>query len=459
MSQDEVETSPPVERLHPLTVVTQAWILLVGAVWVGVQSVLRGEFSISNIGWQLWVFLAVLLIQLVQGIGKAWFTRFAATDNHFKIETKFIWQSSKRITFNKIQSVNVSQPFAARLLGLARLTIEVGANEDYTVEFLSKARAEELRSYLLARSSEAKIDAPEAAQKSGLPEDTEPGELPLDTEPTPAISVQPEQEGAALVKASPLRLLFAGIASFYFLVAMLIALGTLWAALSGGMWAVFFTAFFAIGAALYRTVVLNWNFTLFRTPSGVRLTRGLTALHTRNIPVHRIQGLAITQGLLWRPFGFYRVQVAVLGGLSSGESENVASPELLPVGTWEDVQQVLTAVWPSVDPAALVWEPQPEKAKWLTPLSFRYRGWTLTPDLIASRRGWLLRRIDLVPYARMQSAGLRAGPLQRRLGLAVVSPHISMGPVHADAGHLPESDAVSLLHEISERARQARHEA
>lgn len=279
MSQ-EIAAEPPVERPHPLTMVTQAWILLVGAAWVGVQSLLTGEFSLNRLSWQVWIFLVILAFQLVEGIGKAWFTRFVATDSHFKIELRFIWQSSKRVTFSKIQQVDVSQPFAARLLGLAKLTIEVGANENYTVEFLSKARAEELRAYLLERASEARAadnaaterdDSQEVAAAPVLtaaPQARPGGETVVTAAPVLTAAPQARPGAETVVTASPLRLLFAGVASFYFLVAMLVAAGTLWAALNGGAWAIFFTAFFAIGAALYRTVVLNWNFTLSRTPGG-----------------------------------------------------------------------------------------------------------------------------------------------------------------------------------------------
>ena len=52
----------------------------------------------------------------------------------------------------KVQSIDVVQPFVARLFGLAALQIDVGSGAGKKIEFLHRTRAYQLRDYLLARA-------------------------------------------------------------------------------------------------------------------------------------------------------------------------------------------------------------------------------------------------------------------------------------------------------------------
>ena len=82
-----------------------------------------------------------------------------------------------------------------------------------------------------------------------------------------------------------------------------------------------------------RRVISMFNFTLAESPRGLRITRGLTNLTSQSVPVNRIQGVKVSQPLLWQPAGWYRVDVDILGyGQSDGENnERHATSVLLPV--------------------------------------------------------------------------------------------------------------------------------
>lgn len=438
---------PPVERPHPLTALAQAWILFVAAAWGLAQEFLTGDAD-GVFGWQMWVLIALSAIQLVQGVAQAWFTKFVATDSQFLIETKFVWRSSKRITFGKIQSIDVTQPFAARLMGLARLTVEVGASNNYTIEFLSRRRAEELRLYLLERAHESQVasrPAPELTTTAS--EDAEQVELAA----SPA-TPEPEQ----VIRIPGQRLLVATTSNLSFAILVVASLVSLVFVVLGQPLTLFFVWFLPLGAMFYSQVVQNWNFTLSTTQQGLRVTRGATSLSSRNIPLHRVQGVVVSQGLLWRALGLYEVRLTVLGGALNADADSGTSANLMPAGTWEEARRVVAAVWPEIDLDALEWVGQPRAAKWLTPLNFKFRAWSQNLDVLASRRGALGRRIDLVPYARMQSMSISKGPLQRKLGLAILEPHITSGPVHVQAGYLPGDYAPVLLQQVAGRARHAR---
>ncbi|NLE19066.1 MAG: PH domain-containing protein, partial [Propioniciclava sp.] len=127
------------ERLHPLTPFVNLWIGVVALGWFVVSSVLQGDPIWNDLGemrerlqdmpW--WVFLVAggVVIGLGTGYWSWWTTRFVIDDQEFRLENTGAFQESKRIAFSRIQSVDVTQPFAARLLGLAQVKIDVGADD------------------------------------------------------------------------------------------------------------------------------------------------------------------------------------------------------------------------------------------------------------------------------------------------------------------------------------------
>ncbi len=80
------------------------------------------------------------------------FTRFVIDADELRVDTGAIFRRSIRVAFDKVQSIDVVQPFAARLFGLAELQIDVGSHERSKLRYLSLGRAYALRDYLLARA-------------------------------------------------------------------------------------------------------------------------------------------------------------------------------------------------------------------------------------------------------------------------------------------------------------------
>ncbi|HXF79066.1 MAG TPA: TOBE domain-containing protein, partial [Usitatibacter sp.] len=56
-----------------------------------------------------------------------YFTRFVIDDEELRIETGAVFKQSKKVPFARLQSVDIIQPFAARLFRLAELRLEAGA--------------------------------------------------------------------------------------------------------------------------------------------------------------------------------------------------------------------------------------------------------------------------------------------------------------------------------------------
>ena len=73
----------------------------------------------------------------------------------------------------------------------------------------------------------------------------------------------------------------------------------------------------AILAQLRRQVVSmmrDADFKLFRTPTGVRISSGMTSTVNRTIHFDRIQGVRLVEPFWWRRFGWARVKLDIAGG-------------------------------------------------------------------------------------------------------------------------------------------------
>ena len=89
----------------------------------------------------------------VAGFFTWYFTRFVIDDEELRIETGWIFKKSKKIPFERLQSVDIIQPLAARIFGLAELRLEAGAGDSTTkLRYLTRRQATRLRDYLLTRA-------------------------------------------------------------------------------------------------------------------------------------------------------------------------------------------------------------------------------------------------------------------------------------------------------------------
>lgn len=432
------------ERPHPLTPLVQAWIWLVGtALFVGRQLLETPDLTglpLTRLPPWLLGFVALMVLSLGVNLWNWWTTRFVVTEHELRVEHRGLQHESKRVAYTRIQSVDLTQPFAARLLGLAQLSIDVGADATIRLQYLSRTRASELRDALLHRAHgrRAPVEGvPTSAWDDSGARDrvllhVPPGELIL---------------GAAL---SHELLLLIGVTAIPLVAGVIVGQ----VLLVGGA---LVPMLVAIGGFLSRRVIGQFNYTLAETPAGLRISRGLTSLSSGTVPTHRVQAIRIAEPVLWRRIGRARVDLAVLGsgGLTSDEDQAGSSSIMVPIGRPADVRVALRAVWPGLDLDALALRPAPARARPAAPLTLPSvaHGWD---DLVVVfRRGWWTRTTWIIPHARLQSALIEQGPLTRRLDVATVS--LFTGELVGRATTLMEADeARAFVFAEMARARTAR---
>ncbi|MBK7822480.1 MAG: PH domain-containing protein [Tessaracoccus sp.] len=469
-----------VERPSPLTGLARAAISLGAGAFLVIREMTESGGLDGLSGSTLWIGLGLLAVATIAGISGllTWrTTTFIADDDEFRIERRLISQTSTRIDYTKVQSVDLTQPLAARILGLAKVHIDVGGAGGQDLVYLSLARAEALRAHLIAKArshrATAAPSAPEGAAgalpEGDLPESilsegevrdaAAPGGEPLSTSPPAGldgggISQAPEE----LVVAIPPRNLLLG--TFF-------STATLWALAGAGIvlaisflthttftkWA----AIIGIVGWAWRQTGGNWGFRMTRQDGALRVRRGALSTKSQSLRPSRIQAIAIRQDILHRVTGLYQMSVTVLGyGNPIEDEDHATNAVLLPYGTWEDVLRVLDAIWPEVDLSQITPHPQPERARWLTPLTFDTHTWGIGEHVIVAQHGLLTQTRSIVPHRRMQSASISQGPLQRRLGLASIEIHTTTGPVNLEIYHLDAAIARQVLEDQVSLARAAR---
>ncbi|GAA0579738.1 PH domain-containing protein [Kribbella sandramycini] len=423
-------TEPVGARLHPLTPFVKGWGYFVGGGLILVNNEsLRSNLEIAGIG-----LLGVLIGGILLGALSWWFTKWQLTDDAIRVDSGFLFRRTRIIRFDRIQAIDVAQPFVARIFGMAELRMDVagGGKSDGKLSYFRYAEAGELRTLLLVRAKGEQVAEQQLAQ--------------------------PEPEALLVVPTS--RLLGATLLSS----TVIGSAGALIWLIVATMVLDFHIGLFAglplllgVVQPIWKQVVGNHGFTLSQTDHGLRTKRGLIDVQRQTIPPGRVQGLLITEPLIWRLLGWSRVELDIAGvaGKDEGDDE-LQGAQLLPVGERAEVAGVLARVLPGFNLDAIQLQRAPERAKWLRPIGWRYLSYGADDQVFVTTSGWVSRRTSIVLHHKTQSVRLAQGPLQRKLNLADVHIDTPLGPTNAVALHRDANEAAWLTGAQANQARVAR---
>ena len=358
---------------------------------------------------------AVLVLILVAGSIDWWFTRYSLDDLAIHRRSGFLFKKNRTIRLESVQSVDISRPLVARLLGLSELRFEVadGSSEALHIKYVSARKAEVLRRTAMASINLLRSEA------AGRPVDVLPDSMQISAERMPdadqlhqpfeasykasygaplqdgtqqvapqqgAQQPAPEQPAASrrgargrmpmpvaadpsqppIFRISNVRLI-ASIMLEHLVwlvpaVALMVGAAVIAAIMDGE------SPFLIFMALLPGTFVplLGYLGTLWArfdgaanfkiTPSGqggVTLRYGFTGTHTQNVMVERIQALAVEQSILWRAFGWYRIKMTIAGiGIEKNDNQKLVTRNVaLPVGNKQETLMVLRLLLPALDEA------------------------------------------------------------------------------------------------------------
>lgn len=406
------------------------------------------------------VVLGVLLVVLAVFWLMWRFHTFRITGDDVEVRSGVLFRTHRRAPLDRVQGVNLTRPMVARLLGLAKLEV-VGAGIDANVklEYLSTANAEAVRADILRLASGRRLAEARAAT-GGPARDRALAAVSAGITGLIEGAEGPVAEPASVVHIPPGRLVASQLMSGSTIFLVLLLAGVVVGSIVGTPWVLFsiIPTLLGFGAYWFRQITRTLRYSIAPTPAGVRITFGLFTTITETLPPGRIHALEMSQPLLWRRFGWWRIRVNRLSGRSASDSAQQQFADVLPVGTRADLDRVLPLLLPVLGaeqwralldgglerPQVDAYTTTPRRARWLRPLSWRRNGFLLTPDALLMRTGWLRRALVVLPLARLQSIRVSQGPVDRAVRVANVTGHTVLGPVSGSLGILDRDDALGL---------------
>ncbi len=428
--------------------------------------------------------ILVLLIVYLYFAWRATSWKITATDVQYR--RGIFFKKHRKIPLDRVQSVDVYRPLAARIFGLGALRVESAGGQGSRVEiqFLANKYLDQARREVVARIAGRSL-RDETSQQTGakglagtdlFAED----DYHLAADEYEVYRVSPGRLIASVLLTSQTvwLLIMALIVAIGAIVVFIMADLTVQGLVAGSL----IPTIISIGIIPLMILSYAWsrfnsgfNFSANITHDGIRITSGLLALKSQTLPPGRIHAIRFIQPLLWRPFGWWQAEVTLAGHgveTSGNQKKQAADNLLLPVGTLEQakviLQMAIRDLGASEGAAAdrllqaafngknsgseskVIFTPCSEKAKILDPLARFRRAFAATATVLIYRDGWLRRKVTFAPHERAQSVTTSAGPLQRSLGLAGVRLDLVPGTAQMKVPHLDATLAAQLAeHELA----------
>ena len=420
--------------------------------------------------------------------------RYRLGDSDIKVERGLFNRTARSVPYERIQDVSLEQKLVPRLFGMVDVKFETGAGgkDEVRIRYVTADEAEGLRETVRVHKSDEAVPAGEAAAPVEEPSHT------LFTMDPKRLATFGLFEFSLVVFA-----VLAGAAQqFDFLLPFEIWNPEAWLRLLAGPghWleelgfatqaigvalALALLAVVGLVTGLARTVLRDYGFKLEETPKGLRRRRGLFTRTDVVMPIHRVQALKVTTGILRRRFGWHGLSVVSLAQ-DAKAGNHVIVPfaqmtEIVPVVTttgfvmpgeaaeWHRASRqqrtdsvVMTAIPFALFAAAAGWIGSriPDvptgwpllAATGLAALGtflslrewhlWRHRRHALDPRQLFVHHGWLAPRLDIASRVKLQSVEIAQGPLARRRGYADVKFGVAGGSLELHGVPLEDARAM-----------------
>jgi len=420
--------------------------------------------------------------------------RYRVGDSDIRVERGLFNRTARSVPYERIQDVSLEQALVPRLFGMVQVKFETGAGgkDELRIQYVTEAEGAALRETVRARKSGAEPDAGEALETAA------------------------EARGRTLFAMDARRLATFGLFEFSLIVFAVLGGAAQqfdfllpfdlwdfdqWARLLAGpgQWleGLGFAAQ-AIGAAialaslallglltgLTRTVLRDYGFRLEETAKGLRRRRGLLTRTDVVMPLHRVQALKVTTGIVRRRFGWHGLKV-----VSLAQDAKAGNHVVVPFARMDEMAPVVGVTGCRLPPANANWRRPGSRhrcdsamlsavpfglAAVAVPTINVWFGRDLAAPLLISgalvalaaffavrehflwrhdrhalddrhiyvRRGWLAPRLDISSRVKLQSVEIAQGPLARRRGYADVKFGVAGGTL--DITGIPLDDARAI---------------
>jgi putative membrane protein len=452
----------PSLRLHPLS-----WVfVLVSSIRQFIVPVIAVLVFGARDDGSMWGLIIVVPL-LIGAVWRQMLFRYGFGPRGLVIRDGLLFRNVRQIDYERIENVDTERGVLHRLLNVAEVRVETstGGKPEGLIRVLSLAAVEELRDRIFQRSraaghtSQPTRDAKEEA-----------GEVLLRLPPAELMRFGFVDNRGMLVVAAGFGLISQtgamNVAGEYLRANVFnVDVGAAGVSLAIIAVGVLMTLFLLVRllSLLWALVTLH-DFTVTRHTSDLRVRYGLLTRVALTLRLPRIQAAHQTESVMHRFFG--RVSLAVdLAGDGANQPDENGAPQmrmrwLAPICSPRRSAELIRAAlpmlandsepqWESLAPGArtrvfrktllvataLCAVPAGFLMGWAAPVLWlvivplawlhatnyvQYTAWALTREALLFRRGWLTRRLAVVPRNRVQSVQFEASPFDRRKRMATV---------------------------------------
>lgn len=440
----------------------------------------------------------VLVVPLVIGaIWQQWIYRYDFGPRGLVIHEGLFFRNVRNIDYGRIENVDTRRNLLHRLLEVAEVRVETssGGGSEAVIRVLGMSAVTEMRERIFERRETADgVPPDESRQAEEVLLHLRAGELVryglIDNRGmivVAAVFGVLAQGGAHRAMAAWLEpvidaLPFADFAAIGPLAQVFLIIATLIGLVAG-------TRLLSIVMAL---VTLH-DFRLTRRDEDLRVHYGLITRMTLALRRPRIQVVHRKATLLHRLFRRVSLRVDLAGGVFAGAGEQQQKPQsarlwLAPVCTPDKARELAATALPGLCLDGLDWQRLSPRAQWrlfrllgalwiaagtlpaawlagwwapvivfaalpvfwlYARMYVKYTGWALDDRFFAFRRGWLTRRLSVMPRNRIQGVRVSESPFDRRYhmaGLGVDTAGASAGQVSIP--YLDRHAAMALAHAL-----------
>ena len=421
-------------RLYPLSPIVRGGRGTIGIVILLVPALLRGGISAGDL-----VPLGVIALITLLGFVSWFVTRWTIDGDDLRIETGVLRRRSLRFPLSQVQAIDILRPGLGTAAGRRR----AAAADGWLLRWRRPA---------LVRSGRRGRGAPHPAAGARARRTARPGNAGGRTADEHVLTTVPTARLIASILISDVGF-YAEAVLAALIVTALLAPAVASAVISGGglVWLL------GVITVTWRRFNLEYRLTVADAPDGLRLSGGLVSLTSETIRPGRVQAVRMVEPLLWRPFGWCRLQVDLAGGRQPSDGDGTAQRRqlrvVLPVGRRPLVEQVLDRIVPDRPQRQ---SPPPRRVRFKSPLRYRMLAWGGTDTCVVTTSGRVRRVTCWVPLEKVQSLRRVQGPVQRRLNLATVHVDTAGRAVRAALRDRDAGEADQALARYAELARAAR---
>lgn len=480
--------TPTPRRTHPITPLVTGWKVVVGILAiVTAQNVARlvEDFTPQRALLALAVVGGVIVLSIGVSALSWWRTTYELAPEGVTLRSGLLTRTRRTAPRERIESVSIQRPALARLLGLAKVRVEIagGSDSHLDIAYVRGGDAERLRDEILDVAEDAPKGALAQAARTAAPALAEDGTVrasPHGPVPTPG-EEGPSQDdagarppgtlrsflmdgvtdGLLIAQVPTERLLRSLVRDIGFVLSILLGIG--WAIGSivlgfsenGIGWSALFVllpVILAVPRMVLNRIESGWGFVSRLTPKGLRMRRGLFSTRADTIGPGRVQKVTVRQPWLWRGPGWTSV-TATVAGIGEETAENGAS-RVLPVGTAEELDRTLRCLLAPLgtdDDAGTVQRLLGARARDLDGLRAPHRFLWIQrrtvvvvelPGAVVQRSGILAHKLEIVPRERLQGIAVADDPFSRRFAVADLELAVAGAQVRLEA--LPVDEAYRL---------------